>query len=134
MFSLHKRIETFKMIDIEDIARQEQDKYGSFFQNIDKNIVNLVTDLCKMNLKNEYELKVKLRDLMRIYHVSPSKPQLCFAYDALVKHNIININPIVKRFIKAKGMRGLSGVIVISVITSPYPEFIDENGVLIVVL
>jgi len=130
MFSLHKRIETFKMIDIEDIARQEQDKYGSFFQNIDKNIVNLVTDLCKMNLKNEYELKVKLRDLMRIYHVSPSKPQLCFAYDALVKHNIININPIVKRFIKAKGMRGLSGVIVISVITSPYPEFIDENGVL----
>jgi ELP3 family radical SAM enzyme/protein acetyltransferase len=118
------------MIDIEDIARKEQDKYGSFFQNIDKNIVNLVTDLCEMDLKNDYELKVKLRDLMRKYHVSPSKPQLCFTYDALVKHNIININPIVKRFIKAKEMRGLSGVIVISVITSPYPEFIDENGIL----
>ena len=25
-------------------------------------------------------------------------------------------------------MRGLSGVIVISVITSPYPEYIDENN------
>ena len=85
------------MIDIEDIARQEKDKYGSFFQNMDKNIVNLVSDLCEMNLKNEYELKEKLRELMRKYHVSPSKPQLCFAYDALVKHNIININPIKRK-------------------------------------
>ena len=40
-------------------------------------------------------------------------------------HTISNTK---KEYFKAKEMRGLSGVIVISVITSPYPEYIDENG------
>lgn len=117
------------MIDIEDIAREEQDKYGSFFQNIDGNIVDLVRELSNMKLDNQDHLKRNMRILMRKYHVSPSKAQMCFAYDALVKQDMIETNPVVKRFIKAKAMRGLSGVIVISVITSPYPEFIDDNGV-----
>ena len=122
-------LKTVIMFDIEDIARKQQDKYGSFFQNVDTNVVNLVTDLCSQDSKNIDEVKQNLRLLMRKYHISPSKPQMCFAYDALVKHQLIEINPVVKHFIKAKEMRGLSGVIVISVITSPYPEFTDKNGV-----
>lgn len=115
--------------DIEDLVNKEKDKYGSFFENIDNNIVPLIKELCEQQINNFIELKEKLRELSKKYHILPSKPQMCFVYDSMIKDNIINENPIIKKFIKSKEMRGLSGVIVISVITSPYPEYIDENGV-----
>ena len=64
--------------------------------------------------------------MRRKHHINPSKVQINNVYQALFKDNIVSNT--VKEYFKAKEMRGLSGVIVISVITSPYPEYIDENG------
>jgi ELP3 family radical SAM enzyme/protein acetyltransferase len=66
--------------------------------------------------------------LRKQYHYSPNKTQLSSAYSFMLSKNMIEPNETVRQYVKAKEMRGLSGVIVISVITSPYPQYLDVNG------
>lgn len=93
----------------------------------EQNIIDFVKDLL---FGKEYTTLIDVENaavlLRRKYHINPSKVQINNVYQALFKDNIISNT--VKEYFKAKEMRGLSGVIVISVITSPYPEYIDENG------
>ena len=116
------------MQDIEDIFKKEKNKYNSFFENINQKMVEYVKDLVNNNYKNENEISLKMKDMRKIHQINPSKVQMTFIYDTLLKNNLINNNELFKRYIKSKEMRGLSGVIVISVITSPYPEFTNEKG------
>jgi ELP3 family radical SAM enzyme/protein acetyltransferase len=48
-------------------------------------------------------------------------------YELLLNQKTV-FNTQIKKYLKAKETRGLSGVIVISTITSPYPEYTDKNG------
>lgn len=93
----------------------------------EQNIIDFVKDLL---FGKEYTTLIDVENaavlLRRKYHINPSKVQINNVYQALFKDNIISNT--VKEYFKAKEMRGLSGVIVISVITSPYPEYINENG------
>ena len=116
------------MEDIEDIFKREKNKYNSFFENIDVKTVDFVKELTNINFKNNSDICEKIKELRKIYHINPSKVQMTFVYNTLLKNKLIQNNDLFKRFIKSKEMRGLSGVIVISVITSPYPEYIDENN------
>ena len=106
----------------------EKNKYNSFFENIDVKTVDFVKELTNINFKNNSDICEKIKELRKIYHINPSKVQMTFVYNTLLKNKLIQNNDLFKRFIKSKEMRGLSGVIVISVITSPYPEYIDENN------
>ena len=47
-------------------------------------------------------------------------------YELLLNQKTIS-NTQIKKYLKANETRGLSGVIVISTITSPYPEYTDKN-------
>ena len=76
--------------------------------------------------KQKYEREMKL--IRKQYHINPRKAQISLMYKLLLKDEIISRNVSLEKLIKAKEMRGLSGVIVISVITSPYPEYMS-NGV-----
>lgn len=116
------------MEDIEDIFKREKNKYNSFFENIDVKTVDFVKELVNINFKNNSDICEKIKKLQKSYHINPSKVQMTFVYNTLLKNKLIPNNDLFKRFIKSKEMRGLSGVIVISVITSPYPEYTDENG------
>lgn len=121
--------------DIEDIV--VNNKNGNKTANVEKakfsnttldfvekfvSIMNNTTD------KTNSEIETILRSLRKEFHHAPNKTQLSSAYNYLISCDKITNNETVRKYIKAKEMRGLSGVIVISVITSPYPEYIDENG------
>ncbi len=116
------------MQDIEDIFKKDKNKYNSFYENVDETLVSFVTKLSEKYYNNIYDVEEYLKELRKEFHINPSKVQMTYVYDTLLKNEIINENNILKKYTKSKEMRGLSGVIVISVITSPYPEFTNKKG------
>ena len=116
------------MQDIEDIFKKEQTKYNSFYENVNDTLVSFVKELSTKNYDSFENIEINFKLLRKKYHINPSKVQMTYVYDTLLKYNHIKENNMLKRYTKSKEMRGLSGVIVISVITSPYPEYTDATG------
>ena len=116
------------MQDIEDIFKKEKNKYNSFYENVDDKLVSFVKDFSKKEYESVDDVEQNFKKLRKQYHINPSKVQMTYAYDTLLKNNLIQQNNMLKKYTKSKEMRGLSGVIVISVITSPYPEYTNKNG------
>lgn len=111
--------------DIENIANSQKTLVNEK-SLLKKNIIECVKDLNDQSILSN-DLSKELILLKRKYKISPSKAQLGMVYDILVDQNIIPKNEKLQNFIKTKEMRSLSGVIVMSVITSPYPEYV-QNG------
>lgn len=116
------------MNDIEDIFKKDKNKYNSFYEKVDNTLVSFVKDFSNKNYNTLEDVENSFRDLRKEYHINPSKVQMTYVYDTLLKNNLIQENNMLKKYTKSKEMRGLSGVIVISVITSPYPEYTNQNG------
>lgn len=113
--------------DIEDILSVTKQS-NSIFKDITIKTVDFVKDLCNNNFSTYSEFNNISKILRKKYHISPSKPELCMVYDGLIQTSKIKPNKHLKKFIKGKEMRSLSGVIVISILTSPYPTYTDKNG------
>ena len=117
------------MVDIEDLANKSFTKSRNYIpEDIKEPLINLVKDLCSESYDNKGEVNDKLIELRRKYHINPRKCQISYMYEALSSKNIVTDSDTVRKSLKSKEMRGLSGVIVISLITSPYPEYTDKNG------
>lgn len=121
-----EQIQVEQIQDIEDIGKfTDINKLDNitieFLIQLYKYIESNNIDINSSNLPKIFQ---KIRRLTKSY---PNKTQLSNAYQHLVQLKQILPNDTIRKYIKAKEMRGLSGVIVISVITSPYPEYI-ENG------
>jgi len=76
------------------------------------------------------ELENFIRILNRKYHVSASCIKLLYAYRNMCKNGLLNYDPYYEELFQSKGFRSQSGVLVVAVFTSPYPETI-KNGELI---
>ncbi len=101
----------------------------SLANNIEKkNLDNLVKDLASNTYCDVKSVEDALKRLKKKYKILPTKLQLRDAYNMFISTNKYTVEHNIKRFLKLKEMRCLSGVMVISVITSPYPEYIDNNG------
>ena len=117
------------MTDIEDIANVSVSKSNMYIsQELFEPLKNLLIDLCGKEYDSEKTLKEEMIILRRKYGISPRKVQIFYMYENLLSKKIIKENNILRDNLKSKEMRGLSGVIVISVLTSPYPNFIDNQG------
>ena len=57
----------------------------------------------------------------------PRKAQLKVMYEHLLLQNEIEPNESLQRYLIRKGVRSLSGVLVITIFTSPYPQYIDPK-------
>jgi ELP3 family radical SAM enzyme/protein acetyltransferase len=90
-------------------------------------LIKFVTDLCSKNYSSKKEFQREIRELKRKYHINPRNCQISYMYQLLLNQNTVT-NTEIKKHFKSKDSRGLSGVIVISTITSPYPEYTDKNG------
>jgi ELP3 family radical SAM enzyme/protein acetyltransferase len=113
------------MTDIEDISAQKEEFIS---KKINDTLILFVKDLSSISYSQKKEVEDNIKLLRKKYHISPKKSQISFVYESLLSSKEISKNELLEEAVKAKAMRGLSGVIVISVITSPYPEYIDENG------
>jgi len=115
--------------DIEDLyKRTANDNLKKISSN--DTTIKFLKELCDIVDSNYTDklIKLEMQLLRRKYHHSPNKTQLSATYSHLLANKTISSNETVRLYIKAKEMRGLSGVIVISVITSPYPEYTDADG------
>ena len=65
--------------------------------------------------------------LRKKYKICPRKAQLKVMYQHLLLQNEISPNESLQRYLIRKGVRSLSGVLVITIFTSPYPKYIDPN-------
>jgi len=117
------------MTEIEDLFTNH---HHTYFRNVDPktdtSLVEFMKDLCIEDYKNKGQFMSRFIELRKKYHVSPSKPDMTIMYQALLKNNTITENNSIQKFIRGKEMRSLSGVIVISILTSPYPTYTDEKG------
>tara|TARA_B100000214_G_scaffold373503_1_gene353968 strand:+ start:1226 stop:3253 length:2028 start_codon:yes stop_codon:yes gene_type:complete len=103
------------MEDIEDIIQ-------------DNTIIDFTKDIVQNTFSSEKEYLNKYNTLKKKYKVCPNKPTLRKTYAYLLKHKKVDKNTsFMKYMIKKKG-RSLSGVTVITILTSPTPEYVNSKG------
>ena len=101
--------------DIEDILRNSE--RSDYDQNT---LWHFVDDLTRMNIKSKAQLTKGMQELRKKYHISPRLSEL---RAALLRSGMISEaqNALLPLLTKSVG-RSLSGVLVVTVVTSPYPE------------
>ena len=103
------------MDDIEDIIRNNS-------------INNFTKSLANGTYSTEKDYIELYNNLRKIYKLSPSKPLIRHTYYQLLNKKIISENKLFEDFsIKKKG-KSSSGVSVITILTSPTPEYTNLNG------
>ena len=122
-------------LDIEDLGvshlqqkniirrKEEKNKLESF-------VIDLVSSLNKQSEKGEIIKKSwnkLIRKLSQEHSITPGVVQLNYTYRLLLNDSIIERCIEFEKWCIAKTVRVNSGVVVITVLTSPYPE--DEFGV-----
>lgn len=114
-------------MDIEDVINFSERK--DIFKNIDldklEGFVKYIVDRNVTNI-NEYRESITLA--RRKYKISPKKAHIVHCFRMLVEDNIISPNDKVERFMIKKLVRIASGVEVITIFTSPTPNFTSKNG------
>ena len=107
------------MDDIENIIKDE--KLKKFANELFK---------YEFNSNNDY---VKNYDILKKkYKMCPNKPTLNKLYFKLLKNGEIKENTSFLQYSLKKKVRSSSGVSVITILTSPNPSFIDENGDMVI--
>jgi len=115
--------------DVEDILKQTFSNEKVMFGQYDDKLINFVKDLSEKNYKTHREVENEIVNLKKKYSISPKKAHLGYILKKFVEKKVVIQNPILEKALRGKAMRSLSGVIVVSVITSPYPIYTDENGI-----
>lgn len=113
---------------IQDIEDTNHDTNLNSFSDENKYKLSIfIKELVESQCQTNQDIFKNVKELRKKYKLNPNKSQFNFVYDSLLKRGEIEENELLKKYFKAKTMRGLSGVIVISVITSPYPEY-EKDG------
>ena len=111
-------------MDIEDFISNKKDLFNAV--DLDK-LKDFICELIKLNPKDYKEFDDACIIIRRKYSISPRKAQIIHYYRQLVENNEIKENKQVEKLMIKKLVRGSSGVQVITVLTSPYPTWV-ENG------
>ena len=118
------------MTDIEDLTKlanlRPKKEYEIKDENYDK-YVSIVKELWKITYEDNKHFLLILRQLRKIHKISPKMSKLLFIYRELVNKQNFKENPSLKFCLITKKVRRLSGVMVITVLTSPYPTY-KKNG------
>ena len=115
-------------IEVEDLLKQEFSNENVMLGQYDDKLIDFVKDLSYKHYTSNIEVNQEIVNLKKKYHVSPKKAHLGYIYKKFFENDLLHNNPILEKALKGKAMRSLSGVVVISVITSPYPTYIDDSG------
>lgn len=84
----------------------------------------LIKELAKADVKNQQTLNKLKRKIAKQFKVSfPSNVELLKTYHKLVKNKSIGPSPIIEDLLKTRPIRSLSGIVNVSVLTSPRPQW-----------
>jgi len=103
------------MKDIEDIIHNQK-------------INEYVKELVDLNYSSQVEYDKTIVKLRKKYKINPNKPSLRKCYYQLLKKNEIKENLSFIHYSLKKKVRSNSGVSVITILTSPTPEYTNING------
>ena len=95
---------------------------------VPENLINFVSDLVEETFVSEESYKQRYNICKKKYKLCPSKPNLRKAYNSLILSGDINPNPSFLKYSLKKKCRSQDGVSVITILTSPNPEYTDING------
>ena len=114
-----------KMIgDIEDLTLNyiyTKEPFKNNDENILKKFVQNILSKCDDDL-NSSKLKSIINKSKKIYKLSPGTVQINYMYRWLVENNIIKRNLKFEEINRSKMVRVVSGVVVVTVLTSPFPN------------
>lgn len=112
-----------ELLDIEDINKSHRNNPFSIYTKEQWNILIEEVDKNKDIIKTKEELELFKKNIQNKYKIVVSHANLIKIY----KH--LNINDInFKNLITKKKSKSDSGVLVITLLTSAHPEYIDEDG------
>ena len=110
-------------MDLEDIVKASN--YALNDKNIDS-LIQITRELFGPSASVKYtdreQLKADIITLGRKYKVIPPLIKILAVYRSLCSNNELTFNSTIERLLRTKTVRSLSGVVVITVFTSPYPE------------
>ena len=90
--------------------------------------INFVKELWKYNFENKKHFLKILQKVRKKYKMSPRMFQLFYIYRELRREHNLEENLSLEEHLTTKTVRRLSGVMVITVLTSPYPTYKLPNG------
>ncbi|GAB5354336.1 hypothetical protein AAMO2058_000110000 [Amorphochlora amoebiformis] len=91
--------------------------------NVRAKLVPFVYDLAATVYPDQKAVNAAYFAMRKVHSIGPKKPQINYVYRILRNKGKVPYNPELERFLIAKGVRSLSGVLVITVFTSPYPKY-----------
>jgi ELP3 family radical SAM enzyme/protein acetyltransferase len=93
------------------------------FKNISQENLNIINNFMLEVIKNEYssylDFENKFKKIRKIYKICPKKSQLLQLYLEYIHNNNFDLNDNIVRFLTRKTVRSSSGVVTITVMTSP---------------
>jgi ELP3 family radical SAM enzyme/protein acetyltransferase len=108
--------------DIETLMRKPADLESP---EILENYIHEIMDK-KISTKTEVESLIK--QLNRKYHISGSCLKLLYVYRNMCSKGKLKYDVRYEELFQSKGFRSQSGVLVVAVFTSPFPETVDNEG------
>ena len=96
--------------------------------DIYKKLIDIVNDLSKYTFKDRKHFRKILNKLQKIYKISPKLSQLFYIYRELRREKNLPENLSLEECLTIKSVRRSSGVMVITVLTSPYPAYKLPSG------
>uniref|UniRef100_A0A0G4I3R9 tRNA carboxymethyluridine synthase n=1 Tax=Chromera velia CCMP2878 TaxID=1169474 RepID=A0A0G4I3R9_9ALVE len=115
-----RHFESFKR-SMEEWQNYEANRSGASGEATDDFIKALVTYCAENGITSKAKFEKAIYTLRKEKKITPSKPQLIASYQKLLKTGELAADPLIEQFLIKKIVRTASGVIVITVLTSPGP-------------
>ncbi len=94
-------------------------------------IINIVKKICldenTIYIKTKKDFQKKLDKICRLYKITPKLMNILAIYRYLIQNNTLKYNSKIERFMVRKVGKSLSGIISITVFTSPYPKTFEGS-------
>ena len=95
---------------------------------ISEKLIDIVNNLSKTTFENRKHFRKVLNKFQKIHKISPKLSQLFYIYRELRREKNLPENLSLEECLTIKSIRRSSGVMVITVLTSPYPKYKLPSG------
>ncbi|AYV78359.1 MAG: hypothetical protein Edafosvirus10_34 [Edafosvirus sp.] len=107
-----------RIVDIENIVIQKPMDFIN-----DKEIMDKILDeILLLKIDSKQKMETAIKNLRKKYHIGISNVMVLYSYRMLCRERNLKYDPKYEEYLQSKTFRSQSGVMVIAVFTSPYPN------------